>query len=451
MSKNTCVVYAPIDTYSGYGARSRGFVKALIDAKGNEWDIRVISCRWGNTPQGFLEDHKEKWGFLKEKIINNLSSQPDYMFWITVPNEAQAVGKWNCLVTAGIETTICAPQWVEGCNRMDLILTSSKHSKSVFESSSFEVYDNNTQQVAKNIKLEKPIEVLFEEVDLDTFKMLKSNEFKETKLKTDLNSIPEKFAYLFTGHWLSGELGEDRKNVGLLIKAFYEIFKKRKEKPALILKVSGASASYMDRREIQRKINIIKETVVGNSLPNVYVLHGEFTDEEMNEVYNHPKIKAMVSLTKGEGFGRPLLEFGSLGKPIICSNWSGPIDFLKSECSALLGGSLKPIHPSAQVENMLIKESQWFSPDSNHISHFITDVFENYSDWEVKGKKQGKHIRENFSYEKMKSRLEEILNKFAPKIAKQVELKLPSLKRVELPQLKKVEMPKIELPKLKKI
>ena len=439
MSKNTCVIYAPVETYSGYGARSRGFIKALIDTKGEEWDIKIISCRWGNTPQGFLDDHKDEWGFLKERIITQLTSQPDYMFWVTVPNEVQPVGKWNCVVTAGIETTICSPHWIEGCNRADLVLTSSTHSKNVFKNSTFEMRDEQNLRPPVQLSLEKPIEVLLEEVNLSTFKPLKSGEFKELKLKSDLNSIPEDFAFLFVGHWMQGELGEDRKNVGLLVKAFYEVFKKRKHKPALILKVCGAGSSYMDRREIERKIDLIKSSVVGNGHPNVYVLHGEFTDHEMNEIYNHPKVKSMISLTKGEGFGRPLLEFSSLNKPIICSNWSGPIDFLQPEYCALLGGTLKPIHPSAQVKDMLLERSQWFSPDSNHIGHFMIDVHKHYKDWETKARKQGKHTRENFSYDKMKEKLKELLDKYAPKMAKQTELKLPQLKKIELPKLKKIE------------
>ena len=49
---------------------------------------------------------------------------------------------------------------------------------------------------------------------------------------------------------------------------------------------------------------------------------------EMNSIYNHSKVKAMVSLTKGEGFGRPLLEFSLSQKPLIVSGWSGHMDFL---------------------------------------------------------------------------------------------------------------------------
>ena len=41
---------------------------------------------------------------------------------------------------------------------------------------------------------------------------------------------------------------------------------------------------------------------------------------EMNEMYNHPKVKAHLTFTHGEGFGRPLLEASFSGKPIISTN-----------------------------------------------------------------------------------------------------------------------------------
>ena len=75
----------------------------------------------------------------------------------------------------------------------------------------------------------------------------------------------------------------------------------------------------------------------------------------MNEIYNHSKVKAMVNLTKGEGFGRPLLEFSVFKKPIIASGWSGHIDFLNREFVSLIEGRLQPIHSSAVVENILVK------------------------------------------------------------------------------------------------
>ena len=426
--KNTFYISCPIDTYSGYGARSRDFVKALIEE--DKYDVRIIPQRWGSTPFGFIEDHKEKWGFLQNHMVApQLTEQPDIWCQITVPNEFQRVGKYNIGLTAGIETTACAAPWIEGCNRMDLILTSSNHSKKVFETTEFKAEGNGENKI---VKLSTPIEVLIEGADLETY-------FPDNSpCIVDFN-IKESFAYLFVGNWMQGDMSEDRKNVGLLIKAFYEMFKNKSNPPALILKTSSSSSSYMDRREIQRRIEAIKKSVPSKTLPSVYLLHGDFSDDEMNSIYNHSKVKAMVSLTKGEGFGRPLLEFSLTNKPIVTTGWSGHVDFLNSEFTSLMAGQLTPIHQSAQVKDMLIEGSQWFSVDQGQIGHYLNDVYNKYKDYKVKGKRQGFISRSKFSFENMKEQLKEILSNNVPDLPKQVDLKLPKLKKVELPKLKKVE------------
>ena len=221
--------------------------------------------------------------------------------------------------------------------------------------------------------------------------------------------------------------------------------------------------SYMDRDDILRRIDAIKKTVKSNKLPNVYLLHGEFTDKEMNSIYNHRKVKVMVSLTKGEGFGRPLLEFSLTNKPIITTNWSGHIDYLNPEFTTLLPGTMTKIHPSA-ANNMLMKEADWFSVDNGHVGHYLKDVFENYKGYSEKGKRQGYQSRTNFSFDKMKSFLGEVLDKNIPEFPKEIKLNLPKLKKVgetnelpklNLPKLKKVdekqELPKLKLPKLNKV
>ena len=451
MNKPSFVISCPIDTYSGYGARSRDVVKALIEL--NKYEVKIIPQRWGSTPQGFINDNPE-WKFLSNYLVpSQLPKQPDIFAQITVPNEFQTIGKYNIGITAGIESTVAPANWVEGCNRMNLILGSSKHTINILKNSKFDKKDNNTNQVLGRLEWNGMSEVLFEGANTEVYKPIKSN------FNLD---IKENFAYLFCGHWIQGKIGEDRKNVGLLIKAFYETFKNKSKTPALILKTSSVGASYVDRNEILKKINAIKNTVKANKLPNVYLLHGEFTDIEMNEIYNHPKVKAMVNLTKGEGFGRPLLEFSLTNKPIITTNWSGHIDYLNPEFTTLLPGTLTNIHPSA-ANNMLMKEAQWFSVDHAHVGHYLKDMFENYKGYVVKGKRQGYQSRTNFSWDKMKTFLGEILDKNIPEFPKEVGLKLPKLKKsggmttpsLKLPKLKKMgetkKQPKLKLPKLKKV
>ena len=431
--KNTFVVSCPIDTFSGYGARSRDFVKALIEL--DEYEVSIIPQRWGNTPENFIEQNQKEWGFLKQYLIPNLQTKPDIWCMITVPNEFQPVGKYNIGLTAGMETTHVHSSWIEGCNRMDLILTSSNHSKQTFINSQYQAKDNS-----HILKLEKPIKVLFEGVNLDVYKKIKK--FTNKDLNNKINSIPEDFAYLNVGHWMQGDLGHDRKNIGLTVKAFYEIFKGKPKKPALILKTCAVGGSNNDREEMLRRINLIRESVKGDDLPNVYLLHGDFTDIEMNEIYNNPKIKAMISLTKGEGFGRPLLEFSVLNKPIITTGWSGHVDFLSKDYCALLGGELEKVHPSAQVKDMILGEAQWFKVGDQWIANGYHDVFLKYKMWKEKAKKQGFHSRKNFSYKKMKIKIKEIFDLTIPELPKKIELKLPNINKIKMPKKDKLKIVK---------
>jgi hypothetical protein len=431
MSKPTFVISCPINTYSGYGARSRDIVKAIIEL--DKYDVKILPQRWGSTPQGFIKDNPE-WEFLTKHLLNSpqLPSQPEIWMQITVPNEFQQVGKYNIGCTAGIETTIAPAEWIEGCSRMNLILGSSEHTIKVLKDSKFEKRDQQTNQLVGNIEWNGDSEVIFEGANTDVYKPVKST--------FDLSNIKEEFAYLFVGHWMQGQLGEDRKNVGLLIKAFFETFKNKSKKPALILKTSTVGSSYMDRDELIRRIKAIKDTVKSTNLPNIYLLHGEFTDIEMNEIYNHSKVKAMVNLTKGEGFGRPLLEFSLVNKPIITTNWSGHTDYLNPEFVTLLQGTMTKVHPSA-ANNMLLAEAEWFNVDHGHVGHYLKDVFENYKGYAENAKRQGFQSRNKFSFDAMKEKLDKVFTDKIPEFPKNVQLKLPQLKKIELPKLRKIDLP----------
>jgi hypothetical protein len=440
MSKPTLILSCPIDTYSGYGSRGRDVAKAIIEL--DKYDVKILPQRWGNTPWGFIEDHKE-WNFLNEHLFypqpNQQYSKPDIWVQLTIPNEFMPQGKYNIGMTAGIETTLCPAEWIEGCNRMDLVVGSSEHTIKVLKECKFQKADKNTNQIIGTIELNTKTEVLFEGLNLDTYKPVKSS--------LDLSNIRESFCYLFVGHWIQGDFGHDRKNVGLLIKSFCETFKNKPQPPALILKTSHGVVSYTDREKTLRKIQDIKNTVKGK-LPNVYLLHGEFSDQEINELYNHSKVKAMVSLTKGEGFGRPLLEFTQTKKPIITTGWSGHIDFLKPNMSVLLPGTLGDMHPSAR-NNWFVEGAKWFDVDTMALGKALKDTHKKYKSYLPGAREQAKHSKINFSFEKMKKTIDSIFTENIPEFPKQVELNLPKLNKIGGDN--KLELPKLNLPKLKKV
>ena len=434
------VVQGPVATRSGYGNHTRDLVTSLINA--DKYDIEIVSLPWGMTPMDALKQgNKEHDEIIKRIARQNIIRKPDVFIQISVPNEFQAVGKYNIGITAGIETNAVPHEFIQGANNMDMIITTSEHSKAGFQVI-YDKVDEKTQQKNGELKLEKPIEILFEGADLNTYK--KVTQISDV-VNNELSEVKDKFNYLFVGHWLRGDMGQDRKDIGMMIKTFCEAFKRKSKhnRPGIILKTSHATFSIIDRHEL---INRIRHIIApyGDNAPNIYLLHGDMTDEEMNELYNHPKVHAMVSFTKGEGFGRPLLEFGITGKPILASNWSGQVDFLHKDYCVLLPGQLKEIHSSA-ADKFLTKGTQWFTVDYAYAARAIQDVMTNYKNYLKLSRKQTQYVKDNFSRKKMSDRFISIIDKCLEQVPQQVGLKLPKLKKASK------EGPKLKLPKLKKV
>ena len=434
--KPSILVTAPVKTRSGYGNHARDICTALIEL--DKYDVHINSVRWGATPMTALEEGNPKHDEIEKRILTEpkLPTQPDVHLHIVIPNEFQPIAKKNIGVTAGIETTIPLPQWVDGCNKMDETIFVSDFTRNVFLNASFQ--DKN----GKEVKMKRDSSILFEGVDTDIYKQTK-------KISDDVNSlfddVKEDFGFLFVGHWLQGNLGQDRKDTGMLVKVFCETFKNQKNPPALILKTSGADFSILDREDILKKVRTITDSIQGE-LPNVYVIHGDFTDSEMNDLYNHPKVKAHISFTHGEGFGRPLLEAAQSGKPVVAPGWSGQLDFLNPNYSILLNGSLTTVPKDAFQKGVFFDspENKWFTVNYNVASSIMKDMVNNYSKYLLKGKQLATVTSKQFSLEAMKVKLEEIIEKQLESVPKQVELKLPKLNKVEDSKPSEIKLPKLK-------
>jgi glycosyltransferase involved in cell wall biosynthesis len=415
------VIASPVATQSGYGHHAREIITNIIEQKSDEWDVKLVSLPWGSTPMSYplVPD-------LQRRIIPlPLTQQPDIWIQISVPNELQPVGKYNIGVTAGTEGDICPEDWIDKLNAMQLIIVPSEFTKTVF--------------IETSKKHNKPLTVKIEVIPEYFVETVYNNKDVVASVPA-LDDIKESWAYLSVGHWLQGQIGEDRKNISGLVHCFFNTFKNTKDMPALILKTSGATYSIMDRMDIESKVLQIRDMFGNAKLPNVYVLHGELTDAEMNALYNHSKVKAMVTFTKSEGFGRPLLEFSTTGKPIIAPHYSGQADFLKKDFICELPGGLTPIHASAQ-NPFLIAEAKWFTPDYTYAGKMLQDVRKNYKKWCDLAKRQRYFVNSTFTktavsdiYKNVLQHIEEMV----AKIPKPVELKLPQLKKIELPKLQKV-------------
>jgi len=419
MNKPLLVFQAPVATRSGYGDHSRDILKSLFEL--DKYDVKVVPTRWGNTPQDQIDPTTQFGQKILQSIVTQLDRQPDIFIQVSVANEFKRVGKYNIGITAGVETTVAPQEFIQGSNQMDLIITPSEFTKNTLVKTIYTQVDKATNKPTGELKLQKPVEVLFEGVNTEIFNGKSS--------KSILDSVDTDFNFLFVGHWLAGDLGKDRKDVGMMIKTFCTVFKDlpKKQQPGLIMKTSHAGFSVGEREDIKKRIEEVTKEY-GDTCPPIHLVWGDLSESELNDLYNDKKVKSFIMFTKGEGYGRPLAEFATTGKPIIVSDWSGYKDFLPKENTVYLEGELKEVHQSAQ-NKFLLKESKWFTVDYSKAAGKIFDVHKNYKKYSKQSEGLKTNINKNFTLDKMTSKLGDILNKYV-KVQQHVHLKLPSIKKL---------------------
>jgi hypothetical protein len=422
MNKQTLVFQGPVFTRSGYGDHSRDLLKSLKMM--DRYDIKIVPMRWGNTPQNQLDPSTEFGRWMMERVITQITQKPDVFMQVSVANEFQPIGHYNIGVTAGVETTIVPKDFIDGVNRMDLTLVPSKFTKDVLVGTVYQQKDKNSGNIVGEFKTTKPVEVLFEGVDVDVFLNPSKDVDVLSEVKTDFN-------FLTVGHWLKGNLGQDRKDIGMVIKTFATVFQNlpKEKQPGLIVKTSSAGFSVIDRENMRERIEELTKSF-GDTCPPIYLIHGDLSETEMASLYHHPKVKAMISFTKGEGYGRPLAEFTLSGKPILVSGWSGHVDFLPTEHSVLLEGTLTQVDESAS-DTFILKEAQWFSVNYSKAAGLVYDVFNNYKVYTEKSKGLVKNTLSKFTLEKMNEVFDGIMKSYVVEQPKIVPIKLPKLQKIK--------------------
>jgi len=428
--KPTLVFQGPIFTRSGYGDHCRDLMKSL--RKMDKYDIKIIPLRWGNTPQNQVDGESDFGRWMLERVISGIEQKPDIFMQVSVANEFEPKGHYNIGVTAGVETTICPKDFIDGSNKMDLIIVPSHFTKQNLGGTVYQQKDQETGQIVGEIKVGKPIEVLLEGVDTEIF--------SKGSGKDVLANVKEDFNFLIVGHWLKGSLGQDRKDIGMAIKTFATVFQylPKDKRPGLIVKTSHAGFSVIDREATREKIDGVLKPL-GDKCPSVYLLHGDMEESDMSNLYHHPKVKAMISFAKGEGYGRPMAEFTLTGKPILASGWSGQMDFLPPEHAVLLEGSLTAVDESA-ADQFCMKEAQWFSVNYSNAANKIYDVYNKYNSYLEQSKGLRENTLKNFTLDNMHDKFTQLMDTYVRKAPQIVPFNIP-----------KVNASKIQIPKLNKI
>ena len=448
--KKQVLMCAPFNTRSGYGDHARSIFYSIMDRE--DFEIKCVDVRWGSTPRNHLDPKIPKHNRLLDTFTDGKNiEQPDIYIDIRIPNEFQTPGKINVGITAGVESDVVSPEFIQGCNQMTLTLATSKFTMNTFQKC---VYDqtkevNGQQQVIGSVKVERPMGVLSEGIDTGIYRPIKDAGKSDDPFKKEIyDMIDESFVYLFVGQWGKGGYGEDRKNISVMIKCFLQAFANQPNPPALLLKTNGANFSHLDKAETIKKIQVEKDKFKSaDSLPSIYLLHGDLTLEQMALLYNLPKIKAMLSCTHGEGFGRPLAEATCCDLPVIATGWSGQMDFLNSKQSTLIEGELKPIPKSLIWKPIIVEPGRWLNVSEVDVINKLRFFKKNHKKLKHQAKILGMNNRGKHSLDTMKREFNKILDNLLEQVPTNVSLKLPKLKK----KTESKPPAKIKLPKLKKV
>jgi hypothetical protein len=370
---------------SGYGEHSRQVYKFLQGRSDIELKTQIV--QWGNTAWSI---NREGFDGLVGKIMDTSSADSegfDVSFQVQLPDEWDtSLAKFNVGVTAGVETDICNPAWVESVNKMDLVIVPTQHVKDTFL---------RTGNLTTNVVVIG--EWYQEEID-------------KTPLESVLNlKFDTSFNFLIVSQLTAVDDGGDRKNILSTIKWFCETFQNDKD-VGLILKTNLGRGTQIDKSNVYNVINACIKAFRKGPYPRIHILHGNMTDHEIASLYRHPSVRCLISLTRGEGFGLPILAASVAELPVITTNWSGHLDFMKLGKFVGIDYDLVKI-PDSKIDNRIfVQNARWSNPKEDDFKRRLAKFRSSHvvpKQWAIE---LSKSCREKFSRQNIEKMYETALS-----------------------------------------
>lgn len=374
---------APLLTLSGYGVHSRQIFEWLKEKE--EIDLDVECLNWGMTPWIINAEHEQG---LIGKIMScsrKLNPPYDVTFQVQLPDEWNPdLGNYNIGISAVVETDKCNPEWITRCNLMDEIIVPSEFTKNVLLNTGL---------------LKKKVTVIPEWFNQNIPKQ--DNEIK-LPLKTDFN-------FLVISQLNSQNPQDDRKNIYNTIKWLCEEFK-GDSNVGIVLKTNLGRGTTLDKNLTKNLLHQMVTSFGKQTFPKIYLLHGSMKNEEIAQIYHDKKIKCFVGATRGEGFGLPIIDAAAAGMPVVATNWSGHLDFLKDSFSKV-DYDLVEIRKEKADNRIFFEGFKWADPKESDFRKKVRSVYKNYNEHKLIAQNLKQIINEEYSSKKIKLMYDDLFEK----------------------------------------
>lgn len=203
-----------------------------------------------------------------------------------------------------------------------------------------------------------------------------------------------------------------RKGWDVLLKAWAKAFS-HKDDVTLLLRTYPMKRPGVDvpQADIDRQINTFlgKLGTSRKRVAPIVVLHDPIADADMPRLY--ATATAYVSPTRGEGWGRPMLEAMATGLPVIATRWSAHLEFMHDDNSLLLDvEGLDAIDEREELE--FYRGQRWARPSASHLVKLLQQVVADRNAAAVLGKRAQAEVASKWTWaaavEVAASRLAEI-------------------------------------------
>lgn len=212
----------------------------------------------------------------------------------------------------------------------------------------------------------------------------------------DKTKLPEyesdEFTFFYNGDW------SFRKGYDVLIPAFAKAFSHTDNVRLLLLAHYQGGDKETSRQHITSEFIALCNEHNIERFPRIQFIYDHIPDPLMPGLFNCTDVS--VFPTRGEAWGLPIIQSMSCGKPVICTNWGGQMDYCNSKNSFLI--NVEKFDTMDQYVYLTVdfyKRQKFAFPSEKHLIKLLQYCYHNQEEVKKKGVIARQHVQKYFTWE----------------------------------------------------